>query len=127
MSGVFSGLLPYRSAMKALAGTSATTCYTVGDDGEDEIILAGVEVVDSTGAIGTAAKIEHYRVKDTTSFVIVPASVGLPSATENLVYECIPGRHMKRGDEIRVTGASGHHVCVSYWRIAPTPAGAQRR
>ncbi len=126
MSGVFVGL-PYRSALKALTGTSATVCYEVGDDGEDEVILAGVEVVDSTGSVATAAKIEHYRASDTATFVIVPASVGLPSGAENLIYECRPGRHMRLGDQIKVTGESGHHVCVSFWRIAPTPAGAQRR
>lgn len=126
MSAVFSGLLPFRSAEVALTGATATTCYTVGDDGEDEIILAGVEVVDSTGSVSTAASIVHYRDKDAASFVIVPASVGLPTATESLVYECIPGRHMRQDDEIRVTGASGHHVCVSFWKISPTPRGAQR-
>lgn len=126
MSGVFVGL-PYRSAMKALTGASATVCYEVGDDGEDEVILAGVEVVDSTGSVATAAKIEHYRASDMATFTIAPASIGLPSATENLVYEARPGRHMKVGDQIKVTGASGHHVCCSFWRIAPTPAGAQRR
>jgi hypothetical protein len=126
MSAIFAGILPYRTVMTVLAGTSATDCYTCGDDGEDEAILAGVVVVDSTGAIGTAAKIEHYKLSNTTAYTIVPASVALPSATENLVYECIPGHHMKLGDEIRVTGASGHHVFVSFWKVSPSAKGAQR-
>lgn len=124
MSGVFANL-PFRSAMKALTGTSATDCYTVGDQNEDEIILAAVEVVDSTGSVATAAKIEHYEAATTTSFVIAPASIGLPSATENLLYECLPGRHMKVGDELRVTGASGHHVTVSFWIISDRGQTAQ--
>lgn len=118
--GVFSGL-PYRSVMTILTNGSATDCYTVGDDNEDEIILAGVEVVDSTGLVATAAKVEHYKISNTTSYTMAPASMGLPSATENLVVQGAPGRHMKRGDELRVTGASGHHVTVSFWKIGAVP------
>ena len=127
MSAIFAGILPYRTAKTILAGTSATACFTCGDDGEDEAIVAGVMVVDSTGAVGTAAKIEHYSLSDTTAYTIYPASAGMPTSTENLVYECIPGHHLKLGDEIRVTGAAGHHVFVSFWKISPSAQGAQRR
>jgi hypothetical protein len=121
VSGVFAGILPYRSFSTVLANSSTTDCYTVGDDSEDEIILAGVEVVAADGSTPTAAKVEHYKLSNTTSFSIVPTTNGLPTATEQLVYECLPGRHMKRGDEVRVTAAAAHHVTVSFWKIGSSP------
>lgn len=117
--GVFQGL-KYETVLFALSGSSATDVYTVGDLGETAILLAGVEVSDPNNLV-TPAKVEHYRLSNTTSYTIVPATVGLPTPSENLVYVAAPARLMKRGDEVRVTGVSGHHVAVSFWLIGADP------
>lgn len=122
-SGVFPGLSP-DTAMTILSNGSATDCYTVGDQGEDAILLAGVEVVAAAGSTPTAALVVHYKLSNTTSYTIIPATIGLPTATENLVYECLPFRYMRRGDEIRVTAANLHHVAVSFYKIG-TDSGQQ--
>ena len=104
----------YESVPFALTGTGTTDVYTCGDDGESWLDLAGVMVVDPAGAVLTAAKVEWYDISATTAYTLVPATVGLPTASENLVFVCEPTIRMRVGDEIRVTGASGHHVIITF-------------
>ena len=115
-SGVFQNLSP-DTAMTILTNGSATDCYTVGDQGEDAILLAGVEVVAAASSTPTAALVVHYKLSNTTSYTIIPVTNALPTATENLIYECLPFRYMRRGDEVRVTAANLHHVAVSFYKI----------
>ena len=126
VSGVFQNL-PADTVMTALTNGNATDCYTVGDQGEDAILLAGIEVVAAAGSTPTAALVQHYKLSNTTSYTIVPATIALPTATENLVYECLPFRYMRRGDEVRVTAANLHHVAVSFWKIGSSPGQKAQR
>lgn len=119
MSGVFNGL-KYETVLFALTTSSAEDVYTVGDNNESAILLAGIEVSDPN-SLATAVRVQHYKASNTTSYTIVPTTVGLPSTTENLVYECLPARLMKLNDEIRVTGVSGHHGAVSFYLIGADP------
>jgi hypothetical protein len=119
MSGVFLGL-KYETVPFALTNSSATDVYTVGDNNESAILLAGVEVSDPN-SLATPVLVQHYKASNTTSYTIVPATVGLPTPSENLVYECHPARLMKDGDEVRVTGVSGHHGAVSFYLIGADP------
>ena len=115
-SGVFQNLAP-DTAMTILTNGNATDCYTVGDQGEDAILLAGIEVVAAASSTPTAALVVHYKLSNTTSYTIIPVTNALPTATENLIYECLPFRYMRRGDEVRVTAANLHHVAVSFYKI----------
>lgn len=101
-----------------LTGSSATDVYTVGDNGEEALFLTGVMVVDSTGSVATAATVAIRR--SGTNYVLASTGLGLPSATENLEIVCEPAIRMIRDDTVRVTGANGHHVFVSY-----APVGVQ--
>ena len=116
MSGVFPGLAP-DTVMTILSNGNVTDCYTVGDQGEDAILLVGIEVVAAASSTPTAALVVHYKLSNTTSYTIVPVTIALPTATENLFYECRPFRYMRRGDEVRVTAANLHHVAVSFYKI----------
>lgn len=126
MSAINVGL-SYESVPFALTGTGATDVYTVGDEAESWIDLAGVMVTDPTGAVATAAKVEWYDLSATTSYTLVPATVGLPTATENLVFVCEPTIRMRVGDEIRVTGASGHHVITTFAKGRTDPGAEAQR
>ena len=107
----------------ALTGTGATDVYTVVD--EELVFLLSVTVTDSTGAVATAATVSHRS--GGVNRVLVPATFGLPSATENLEITGEPiVAHMIRGDSVRVTGASGHHCFVSVQPIRSTGALQQR-
>lgn len=117
MASLNPGLL-VQTAFAILANTSATDVYTVGDNGEEALFLVGVLVTDSTGSVGTAARVALRR--SSTDYVLASTGLALPSATENLEIVCEPAIRMKRGDTVRVTGASGHHVFVSY-----SPIGVQ--
>lgn len=112
---VLTPLTPLRTVPFALTGTSATDVYTVGDQGEAQLVLLGVMVTDATGSIATPIKLVLYRIANTTEYVLSPATVGLPTASENFVWTgCV---WMARGDEVRVTGASGHHVFTTFMPI----------
>lgn len=104
----------YISVPFALTGASATDVYTVGDEGERGANLIGVMVSDPTGSVSTPAKVVWYKISNTTEYVLVPTAVGLPTPAENLVFVCEPAIRLKVGDEIRVTGASGHHVVTTF-------------
>lgn len=117
MASLNPGLL-VQTAFAILANTSATDVYTVGDNGEEALFLVGVLVTDSTGSVATAARVALRR--SSTDYVLASTGLALPSATENLEIVCEPAIRMKRGDTVRVTGASGHHVFVSY-----SPIGVQ--
>jgi len=97
-----------RSFPYALTGTSSTDVYTVGDQGESAAWLIGVVVVDPTGSVSTTAKVGVYR--GSTEYRLSPNATGKPSTTDNLEIICEPALYLKRSDEVRVTGASGHHV-----------------
>ncbi len=101
-----------QTAFTALANTNATDCYTVGDSGERAAYLVGVIVTDSTGSVSTAAKVVIYR--GSTSWVLVPTASGYPTASVSLEWIATWPIRLKLADEIRVTGASGHHVFVGY-------------
>lgn len=117
MASLNPGLL-IQTKFYILTGTSATDVYTVGDNGEEALFLTGVMVTDSTGSVATAATVALRR--SSTNYVLASTGMGLPSATENLEIVCEPAIRMKRDDTVRVTGASGHHVFVSY-----APIGVQ--
>ncbi len=119
--------LSYESVPFALTGAGATDVYTVGDDSEKWIYLAGVMVTDPTGVVLTAARVEWYDLSATTSYTLVPATVGLPTASENLVFVCKPMIRMQVGDEIRVTGASGHHVITTFAKGGTSPGESAQR
>ena len=94
-----------------VSGTGVNTAYTVGDKNETAAFLIGIVVVDSTGSVATGAKVNIDR--GGTDHVLIPASFGLPSATENLELIGEPGDKLLRGDKIEVTGATGHHVRIT--------------
>lgn len=108
-----------------LTNTNATDVYTVGDSGEEDMFLLGVTVTDSTGSVATAATVAA-RIGG-TNHVMASTGLGLPSATENLEIVCEPGIRMHRGDTVRVTGASGHHVFVTYQPVRDSGMQAQRK
>ena len=118
--------LSYESKPFALTGTGETDVYTVGDDGESWIDLAGVLVTDP-GSVSTAVRIRWFDLSANTSYTLVPASMALPSATENLEFICEPTIRMRVGDEVRVTGASGHHVITTFAKGGTTPGAAAQR
>ena len=95
----------------AVSGSGVNTAYTVGDNNETAAFLLGVTVVDSTGSVATAAKVNIDR--STTDYVLASVGLALPSATENLEIVCEPAMKLKRSDKIEVTGATGHHVIIS--------------
>ena len=103
-----------QTAFTALAGTSATTVLTV-DTAWKGAYLFGVMVTDSTGSVATAAQVDVYR--GSTAWVLVPVGVGYPDADWNLEWVAHWPIRLNRGDLVRVTGASGHHVFVSYAQI----------
>lgn len=105
-----------------LAGTSATDVYTVTID--ETVRLLGVLVTDSTGSVATAATVSLRRAS--TNYVLASTGMGLPSATENLEIVCEPAIRMVRGDSIRVTGASGHHVFVTVSPVRGNSVAAQQ-
>lgn len=117
MASLNPGLL-VQTAFAILANNNATDVYEVGDNGEEALFLVGVLVTDSTGSVATAARVALRR--SSTDYVLASTGLALPSATENLEIVCEPAIRMKRGDTVRVTGASGHHVFVSY-----SPIGVQ--
>lgn len=105
-----------QTTFTALAGTSATACYVVGTtDKTNAVYLLGVQVSDSTGSVATAANVVIYR--NPTSWVLVPTATGYPTAGFNLEWIAHWPIRLKTGDEVRVTGANGHHVIVSYLPI----------
>src|SRR5688572_2215837 len=95
----------------AVSGTGVNTAYTVGDNNETAAFLLGITVVDSTGAVATAAAVNIDR--GGTNYVLAAATLGLPSATENLEIVCEPAMKLRRSDKIEVTGATGHHVFIT--------------
>ena len=100
-----------QTAFTALAGTSATTVLTV-DASWKGAYLFGVMVTDPTGSVATVAQVDVYR--GSTAWVLVPAGVGYPTAAWNLELIYTWPIRLKPSDLVRVTGASGHHVFVSY-------------
>lgn len=106
--------LTYEYIGTTLSGTSKTAVLTVGSGRAADCVWADVTsivVVDSTGSVGTAAIV--YVYDGSTERVLLPAGLGLPTAAENLEFEYAP-LHLTTGGEIRVKGASGHHVHVSF-------------
>ena len=112
-----------QTAFFALTTTDATDVYTIGDSNERSAYLLGVQVSDSTGSVATAAKVVIYR--NPTSYVLVPTAVGYPTDDWNLEWVAHWPIRLKTADEIRVTGASGHHVIVSYLPIIDFGTSAQ--
>lgn len=107
----FSPSTSCRTFFQALSGTSSTDVYTVGDQGESGAWLIGVVVVDSTGSVAVGAKVGIYR--GSTEYWMTPHASSKPSDSENLEVICEPALELKRGDEVRAKGATGHHVWVT--------------
>ena len=105
-----------------LANTNATDVFTVSD--EEDVFLLSIVVVDSTGAVATAALVQHRS--GGTNYTLLPTTAGLPSATENLEIVCEPAMRMTRGDSVRITGANGHHCFVSVQPIRSSSTASQR-
>lgn len=101
-----------RTIFFALTGTTSTDIYTIGDENESAAWLLSVAVVDPTGSVSTTAKIGVYR--NPTEFRLSPNATGKPSTTDNLEIKGAPVVVMKKDDELRVTGASGHHVTATF-------------
>lgn len=120
LPGVF-----YEYIGTTLANTTKTACLTVGSGKAADctwVDVLAITVTDSTGAVATAAVVAIYD--GTTERVLYPATVGLPTASENLEHDAAP-IHLDIGGEIRVTGASGHHVHISFAKGVKTGATAQ--
>jgi hypothetical protein len=105
-----------------LSGTSATDVYTVTD--EETVRLLGIMVTDSTGSVATACRVALRR--SGTDYVLASTGMALPTALENLEIVCEPAIRMKRGDSIRLTGASGHTYFVTVSPVRGTGLRAQR-
>lgn len=105
-----------------LGGTSATDVYTVSD--EEDVRLLSVVVTDPTGSVATACKVDIRRAS--TNYTLAGTGLALPVATENLEAVGWPGIRMKRGDSVRLTGASGHHYFVTVAPIRGTGLRAQQ-
>jgi hypothetical protein len=112
------------TAFYVVSGTGVNTAYTVGDQGEESLFLLGVVVVDSTGSVATAATVNIDR--SATNYVLAPSSMGLPTATENLELVCEPAIRLLRSDKIEVTGATNHHVIITYQPVRDGGNRAQR-
>ncbi len=110
------------TAIGALSGTSATDVYTVVD--EEQVRLLSIVVTDSTGSVATACKVDIRR--SATNYTLAGTGLALPSATENLEAIGWPGILLKRGDSVRLTGASGHNYFVTYSPVRNTGLTAQR-
>lgn len=106
----------------SLGDTSATDVYTVSD--EEDVRLLSVVVTDSTGSVATACKVDIRR--SSTDYTLAGTGLGLPSATENLEAVGWPGIRLKRGDIIRLTGASGHHYFITIAPVRGTGLRAQQ-
>lgn len=109
----------------AVSGTGVNTAYTVGDNNETAAFLLGVTVVDSTGAVATAAQVNIDR--GGTNYVLVSTGLGLPNATENLEIVCEPAMKLRRADKIEVTGATGHHVFTTIQPIGRDTGGRAQK
>lgn len=105
-----------------LSGTSATDVYTVTD--EEQVRLLSIIVTDSTGSVATACSVNIRR--SATNYTLASTGLALPSATENLQVVGWPGIRLKRGDIVRLTGASGHSWFVTYAPIRGTGLKAQK-
>lgn len=117
--------LAYEYVGTTLANTSKTACLTVGSGKASDcawVEVRQITVVDSTGSVATGAIV--YVYDGTTERVLMPASFGLPSATENLEIAGAP-IHLETTGEIRVTGASGHHVHICFVKGSPRGSQAQ--
>jgi len=124
--GVLVPGLTYEYQGTSLTGTTTTDCLTVGTGKAADCIwleVVRVTVVNPTGGALAAAIV--YIWDGTTERTVVPASFGLPSTTENLEYEFNPSAHLETGHAIRVKGASGHHVHVSFVKGAIRGSTAQ--
>lgn len=113
----------YFTKVTALTNTNETTVYTVGDDGETWADVTGITIVDSTGAVATAAV-----VKCTLGTGVTQRTLARPTA-EQIRYEWekegLP-IHLNAGGSITVTGASGHHVWVTIIKGVRADAQAAR-
>jgi len=96
--------------------------YTVA--GEEQVRLLSVLVTDPAGAVATACRVDIRR--SSTNYALAGSGLGLPSATENLEAVGWPGIRLKRGDSVRLTGASGHHYFVTVSPIRGTGNRAQK-
>ena len=121
MSSLHPDLL-IETTIGALANGNATDVYTVTD--EEAVRLLSVTVTDSTGSVATACSVAIRR--SSTDYVLASTGLGLPSATENLEAVGWPGIRMKRGDSVRLDGASGHHYFVPVAPIRGTGLLAQK-
>jgi hypothetical protein len=97
-----------------LSNTSKTACLTVGSGRAGDcswVDVLAITISDSTGSVDTPATV--YIYDGSTERVLYPSSIGLPTPTENLQHDAAP-IHLDIGGEIRVTGASGHHVHIAF-------------
>lgn len=121
MSSLHPDLL-VETTIGALASSSATDVYTVTD--EETVILLSVIVTDPAGAVATACRVDIRR--SSTNYGLAGSGLALPTATENLEAVGWPGIRLKRGDSVRLTGASGHHYFVTVRPIRGTGNRAQK-
>jgi hypothetical protein len=124
--GVLVPGLTYEYQGTSLTGTTTTDCLTVGALKAADCIWVEVVRVTVTNPTGGALAAAILYIWDgTTERTVVPASFGLPSTTENLEFEFNPSAHLETGHAIRVKGANGHHVHVSFVKGALRGADAQ--
>lgn len=125
MSGdIFPGIA-YEYQGTSLTDTTKTACLAVGSGKASDcswVEVRQITVVDSTGSVGVGAIV--YVFDGSTERVLVPASYGLPSATEPLELIGAP-IHLETGGEIRVKGANGHHVHIAFTKGHARGASAQ--
>lgn len=109
------------TACGVLADTSATDIFTVVD--EEKVHVLSITITDSA-SVSTACLVNLRR--GGTNHRLVPATMGLPTTTENLEVLGWPGIVLKRGDSIRITGAANHHWFITYSPVRSTGLSAQR-
>lgn len=129
MSAYASGL-NYDTVSKALTGATETSVLIVGSTPAQVadapwIDVLSIIVTDSTGSVATAAKVTRYDASETANHVLAPSGIGFPTASQNLEIVAEPCIHLERSDEIRVTGASGHHVLVTFIKGVAGGSSAQ--
>ncbi len=116
MTAVISLADSYKTVGKKLTGTSETTCYTVGQTGDESIgaYILGISVTDSTGSVNTAATIKA-TLEDGVEYTLVAGATVSTTVPLSLIGN--PIIVLNVGGTIKVTGGNGHHVLISFASI----------
>ncbi len=92
-----------------LSGTSPTPIFTASDVGNNGLIIDSVRLVNTTGGSLNVALDRH---DGTTAFVLYPSTALAAAGVVQLETPWL----LRRAWNLRVTGAAGIHVTVSFLR-----------